>query len=493
MSTVFLSYSSEQAEAATRIELSLKEDGHSVFRDRSSLPAGEAYDAQIRAAVDDSDLFVFLISRESVSPTRYTLTELKFAEEKWGNPSGRVLPVMVEAVPNGTIPAFLRAVTILKPQGNLTAEVAAAVALMSASWWRRMLSPRRLVPALAVLLVLAAIAWLALPTYLERRERAAEVSRLVKQSLSQADSTSYDDAWQILEKASSLAPMSREVLEAEEGLAMEWVRRNGLARWTGDYLQKVLGKTLPVLQRAAGEATGRRQADLVAHLGWTEYLRGLTGGEGQLHTVDNYRRALELDSRNVFAHAMWGFEVLWMFPNDKEALDTAMRHFSAAIESGREREYVRLVEVAAFLMSYTQTWSSNPGREMEAIRVMNDMRVKGEPRPTGFLKRRLWAIYHFDAVAEDRLESLLPALPAADHLAAFRWAFPEEDLSKNEAPTLFDYLYVLAQLQEKAGDRTAALASYRRVVDEFARNKYTASRAISMNERANAALKRLSR
>jgi hypothetical protein len=363
---------------------------------------------------------------------------------------------------------------------------------MSAPWWRRVLAPRRLVPALAVALVLAAIAWLTLPTYLERREQAVEVSRLVKKGLSQADSTSYDDAWKILEEARSLAPMSREVLEAEEGLAMEWVRRNGLAGWTGGYVQAVLEKTLPVLQRAAGEATGGRKADLVAHLGWTEYLRGLTGGQGELHAIDNYRRALELDSRNVFAHAMWGFEILWMFPNDKEALDAARPHFTAAVESGREREYVRTVEISALLRAYAQLWSRNAGREMEAIRVMNDMRVKGEPRPTGFLKRRLWSMYEFDVVAEDNLPSLLPALPAADHLAAFRWAFPEDGLSANEGPSLFNYLYVLAQLQEKAGDRSGALASCRRVVEEFTRRKYPDSRAIRMNERANAALKRLS-
>jgi hypothetical protein len=101
-------------------------------------------------------------------------------------------------------------------------------------------------------------------------------------------------------------------------------------------------------------------------------------------------------------------------------------------------------------------------------------------------------MYEFDVVAEDNLPSLLPALPAADHLAAFRWAFPEDGLSANEGPSLFNYLYVLAQLQEKAGDRSGALASCRRVVEEFTRRKYPDSRAIRMNERANAALKRLS-
>src|SRR6266540_1050405 len=46
-SSIFLSYASEQSEAATHIELSLKGDGYSVFRDRTSLPPGESFDARI--------------------------------------------------------------------------------------------------------------------------------------------------------------------------------------------------------------------------------------------------------------------------------------------------------------------------------------------------------------------------------------------------------------------------------------------------------------
>jgi TIR domain-containing protein len=491
MSAVFLSYSSDQGDAASRIELSLKEDGHSVFRDRSSLPAGEAYDARIRAAVEDCEIFVFLVSRESVSPGHYTLTELGFAEQKWGSPSGHVLPVLVEPVSRDSIPAFLRAVTMLNPAGNLTAEVAAEVARMSASWWRRMIEPRRLVPAFAVALVLAAIAWLALPTYLERRERAAEVARLVKEGLSIPDTGTFEDGWKSLEKARSLAPMSREVLDAEERLAMEWVRRNGLGYWTSGQLQQILDTTLPVLERGEKEASGARRADLIAHLGWTEYLGGLAGLDGRSHAIDDFRRALDLDSGNVYAHAMWGFEILRGLGGEPEAIDAARLHFAAALASGREREYVRLVEISAFLRTYTQMWSRKPGLEIEAVRVMNDMRVKGEPRPTDSLKRKFWTVYHFEAVSADNLESLRPALPAADHLATFRWAFPENELSENEGPSRFNYYFVLAQLQEQAGDRAGAVASYRKVVDESS-GKNSGSRAGSMHDRASAGLKRLS-
>jgi hypothetical protein len=94
--TIFLSYSSAQGEIAARIELALKGEGHAVFRDRSSLPPGESFDERIRNAIEESDLLVFLISRDSVAAGRYTLTELKFAEQKWPHPGGRVLPVYAE-------------------------------------------------------------------------------------------------------------------------------------------------------------------------------------------------------------------------------------------------------------------------------------------------------------------------------------------------------------------------------------------------------------
>ena len=45
-----------------------------------------------------------------MSKGRYTMTELRFAEEKWRSPAGRVLPVMVQATDTAAIPAYLRAV-----------------------------------------------------------------------------------------------------------------------------------------------------------------------------------------------------------------------------------------------------------------------------------------------------------------------------------------------------------------------------------------------
>ncbi len=497
MSTIFLSYPSSLEETAARLELSLTGEGHAVFRDRSALPPGESFDARIRAAVEESDLFVFLITPESVSPGRYTLTELKFVEQRWGHPAGRVLPVLAEATPTESIPAFLRAVTILKPHGNLVAEVAAAVARLSAPWWRRMLEPRRLVPAAIAALLLAGSAWLVLPSYLERRQQNAEVAALVDRSRSQIEAGNYADAWKQLEQANAVAPASREVLEAQEQLAMKLLRGAGLSYSSGgrDGSEDLVKRTLPVLARGSAGAKGERLANLLAHTGWADYLRGGRAGSSALDPVTQYRSALEADPANVYAHAMWGFELL-RERGSSAALAEARRHFSAALETGREREYLRYLEVSALLQTYTNVWIENPERQREVIRVVNAMRTGKEARPKGWgpgsFKGKVWAIYHFGFVTEDERAPLLAALPPADHLATFRWLFPEDDLAADRGEYgLFEYLFFLAQVEEYGDDRAAALASYRRLLGEFTSKKYNSGRAVKMVEQANVAIRRL--
>ena len=496
-SSIFLSYASEQSEAAAHIELSLKGDGYSVFRDRASLPPGETFDARILTAIEESDLFIFLISRASISEGRYTLTELKFAEQKWEHPAGHVLPVLVEPVPKEAIPIFLRAVTMLQPQGNVTAEVAAEVARMTAPWWRRMLQPRRLVPTAAVVLILVVVAWIGLPNYLERRAQQRQAAKLEKQSQLKIESGDYTSAWKLLEQANAIAPGSSDVFEAQERLAMKLLRDAGVNYFRGNrsFFEELVNRTLPVLSRGIAAAKSERLANLLAHSGWAEYLRERAGVSG-MQPAQHYRHALEVDPGNLYGHAMWGFEILRK-RGSVAALAEAKQHFSAALESRREREYLRSLQVAALLQTYSNAWIADPEREKEAIKVANEMRINGETRPKGWgpgsFKGKLWSIYHFDVVTDDRLAPLLAALPPAEHLSLFRWLFPEDDLPEGDgAPSLFNFLFVLAQLQEQGGDRNGALASYRRLLSEFANKGYNSSRATKIATDANAAVKRLS-
>jgi tetratricopeptide (TPR) repeat protein len=460
MGTVFISYSSEQGEAATRIELSLKEEGYSVFRDRSSLPPGESFHARIRAAIEESDLLIFLISRASVSPGHYTLTELKFAEQKWGHPAGRVLPVFAEATPLDAIPAFLQAVTILQPRGNLAAEVAAEVDRMAAPW---------------------------------RREQTGQAGALVKQALLLSDSGNYANAWELLERAEAGYPASADIIDAQERLAMEWLENARSSQLNGTQLgptlKDIADKVLSVLSRGAAAEKGQRSADLMAHMGWGDFFR-LREGVGGLDPAQSYRRAIEIDPGNVFAHTMWGHEIL----RKNGPLQEAKQHFAIALESERKREYVRSMQIFALL------WIREPELDIEAIRVANEIRSKGETMPVGFPDRplvwKLWDIYRDrlidQLIRDDETRSqFLAALPLADHLATFRWLYPDQH--KENEFNHYLYLSVLAQLQEHGGDRTGALASYRLVLSDFAKGERHGNLAIRIADDAKAAIKRLSR
>lgn len=134
---VFISYASEYRPIAEKLAVGLVQDGHETFFDRDTLPAGEAFHTQIREAIAAADLVVFLVSPESIESASYALTELNLVKERWPNPSQRVLPVLVRKTPYEAIPAYLGAVTIFEPRGNVVADVLAEIAKVDRGRKRR--------------------------------------------------------------------------------------------------------------------------------------------------------------------------------------------------------------------------------------------------------------------------------------------------------------------------------------------------------------------
>jgi len=165
---VFLSYSSSDRTLVEPIYLALRAQGHTVFFDRADLPAGEEYDARIRQAIEKSQLVLFMVSPDSLDPGSYTLTELAIAQKTWGHPAGRVLPVILRPISLERIPPYLKSVTLLEPQGDLTASVADQVYRIAQARRRA-----RLKNAAAVLV--AAVLCAGAYVYLMFRDPAAEI------------------------------------------------------------------------------------------------------------------------------------------------------------------------------------------------------------------------------------------------------------------------------------------------------------------------------
>lgn len=129
---IFISYGSADAVIAEESALALTGAGHDVFFDRTSLTEGEEFHSKIRQEIRAADLFIFLVSSGSLKSGSYCLTELEQARDKWPHPNAHVLPVLAESIDIDKVPPYLREVTILRPKGNIAAEIAGHVGRKSA-------------------------------------------------------------------------------------------------------------------------------------------------------------------------------------------------------------------------------------------------------------------------------------------------------------------------------------------------------------------------
>jgi len=156
---VFLSYASEQHDLARRLALALRSMRNRVFFDREALPPGGAFDIRIRKSILRCHAFIFLASRHSLRIGAYPLSELGIAERRWPHPAGKVLPVLVDDTPVETLPAYLRAVSILEPKGDMVAEVLDAVARLKKQRLR-ILALQGATVSIAIALSSSALLWI---------------------------------------------------------------------------------------------------------------------------------------------------------------------------------------------------------------------------------------------------------------------------------------------------------------------------------------------
>ena len=481
---IFISYSSKYRELCDRLQLALEADGrHEVFVDRTQLAPGQPFDTTLRQGINGCDLFVFLLSPESVAPGSYALAELSLAKARWRHPGGHVLPVKVAPVPKDTIPAYLRAVTILEPQGDMVAETVAAVEKVKPP------SRRRLVLALigagvALAAALGTVGTLSWQKQRDEQTRAATAAQaqasaaaaLQATALAAAtqlcESGNHALAWQRFTEIGKERPEPPAARRAQEDCAMRWLREIRVQA-DKESFTGIVERVLPVLAEGAAAATGQRAADLRAHMGWADHLRTREGAGG-LDPQAHYRKALALDADNVYAHTMAGHLTMVQ----RGPIDEARRHFKVALDGDREHAWVRGMQFAA-LLYYT------PGAgQIEAARAASDMRQRGETIEPA-LRERLWtAVYYDTLLSRERRAGFVDAIDDADAVATFLWLFPEAAVRPDRRAL---WRYLLASLEEAAGERSSARTRFESLRDEFKREA-SSGRVVDMTL---AALKRL--
>ena len=111
--------------------------------------------------------------------------------------------------------------------------------------------------------------WAFLSGQLERRRA---IDRLLAAEAVQLHSSDYESAWNTLAQAATIDSSSARVQQAQEDVAMQWLDN---IRISGDQtFASITEKLEPVLIRGVASAKSpQRQADLMAHLGWSYFLR----------------------------------------------------------------------------------------------------------------------------------------------------------------------------------------------------------------------------
>jgi hypothetical protein len=451
---IFLSYSSVDRDLADRIRLTLIGHRHDVFFDRTGLSPGAEYDRRIAEEIQRTDLFIFLITPESISTGRYTLNELGLAQRKWKHPARHVLPVMIRLTPMEQIPPYLKAITVLQPTGDIAAEVADHVRRLSPSWPRRW---RWAIGSVSIGLLVAALWGL-----FGMSAHARQASELLQSARSLQSASEYAPAWdKILEARTQVvqAPLSsifhraltRDVIAQQVEIATTWLDNMRLKE--NEKFSDVASRLLPTLDEAIATEAGERKADLLAYRGWADFLRSRDSGQ-QLSPDSYYRQALEVDPSNVYAHTMWGHWIIWRHGK----LDDAISHFNAALASGRQRPYVRARQFSAMMNA------GGDDDDVGILRIAHEMWRLKEPIPQDAnLEIRRVYIFACGRWSSNDLDKLLKAMPETEHIALIRDLFPLSDPPRDQpfGDRTFWVQPCLARLQEHAGLKTEALQTYR--------------------------------
>ncbi len=188
LNAVFLSYASEDSDAAGRVAEALRAAGNAVWFDKSELRGGDRWDQLIRQRIRECRLFVPIISSNTESrPEGYFRREWKEAVERTRDMSERlafIFPVVIDATPEAMadVPELFRSIQWTRlPGGEASAEftsrvlallgskaalapsssTSASVDAGTESRWTRAGHVKRIFIALGTLVLLVGTVWLA--------------------------------------------------------------------------------------------------------------------------------------------------------------------------------------------------------------------------------------------------------------------------------------------------------------------------------------------
>ena len=319
----------------------------------------------------------------------------------------------------------------------------------------------------AAVVALAAIAVVA--GGVNYRGRDPVIRSLIETAKSQSSRGEHQSAFRTLQKALATEPADDEILQAQADAAMGWLRdfrvvvpEDGKADEVAGPLLTDLIATLDAALARTDRKTGKA-ADILAHLGWAHWLnQKMAYREFGPAAERDLRQALQIEAGNVFAHAMLGNFLL----QRQRSADEALKHFEAAVRTGREREFVRRMQLGAMI------YHDAPVVRQALIRAVNEMRMSGEALEDMY-KRRVLTAYSPTVNDRESLRTTVAALPPDDAWATFLWLSDPPQPGADPAAQKIQREFIQATILETSGRTHEAIEAFSSLRNELRQHGYT--------------------
>lgn len=287
------------------------------------------------------------------------------------------------------------------------------------------------------------------------RGRNSVIDAQLATARSQAGRGEYESAFRSLQKILADDPAHQAALELQTDAAMGWTRNFHVLVPEGKKAEDLAGPALAELigvldaALARTEAKPSRAADILAHIGWAHWLnQRIAHKEFGPAAERDLREALRLDPSNMYGNAMLGN---WLIQNNRST-DEALRCFDVAVKTGRERPFVRRMQLGAM------TYNDEPRIAQALIQVVNEMRKNAEPIDDVY-KRRTLSTYS-PGKPMDELKQTLSAVPSDEAWATFEWLDGPVGEGSDANDRRLRHDFIKAIILEVSGKNQEALAAF---------------------------------
>jgi tetratricopeptide (TPR) repeat protein len=282
----------------------------------------------------------------------------------------------------------------------------------------------------------------------------AEFSAAMKAGEQQQKRGDYPAAFESFKHAAELDPIDRGAQRHEADVAMLWLENAHSSK--DKSFTELANQLVPALDKALTNAKGPAAADILAHIGWANFLRYRENPANRDLVAQSYQDALKIDLQNPYAHAMLGHWILW----NNGKVEDANREFSAALASGREHGFVRELQLSAFNNEHSDA------EDAQLLRIANEMRVNKEPIKASYCNNIYNRVFYFKTSDLEGLRQVFTGagLKPEETLATYDWLTSrrvgDQDVRRERE-------FVAAFLAEMAGNNAEALSKFKALQAEL--------------------------